>query len=163
WNEQGGYADGKSHVLVDELHGVHGVYYLYRTIQSAGPAKLDVSLRADDYIRVWLNGEMLTEVDHKLDVGAPPTRLQLHLKEGENKLLVKVVNHQGECRFRYDQKLLDDDSLPTDVAAMLAATASPSGDDAKRVRNHFRLLRSPDWKETSESLALWREEQQQLD
>ncbi len=163
WNEQGGYADGKSHVLVDELHGVHGVYYLTRIIHAAGPGKLEVSLRADDYVRVWLNGEMLTEVDHKLDVGAPPTRLQLNLKEGENKLLVKVVNHQGECRFRFDQKLLDDESLPTDLAVLLAATATPSGDDAKRVRNHFRLLRSPEWKEASENLALWREEQQQLD
>jgi hypothetical protein len=163
WNEQGGYTDGKSHVVVDNLHGVHGVYYFSRTIHAAAPAKLEASLRADDYVRVWLNGELLTELDHKLEVGAPPIRLTLNLKEGENRLLVKVVNHQGECRFAFDQKLLDDQSLPSDLAALLAATATPSGQDATRVRNHFRLLRSPEWKHTSENLALWREEQQQLD
>src|SRR5207249_329672 len=77
WNEQSSYADGKSHVFVDNLHGVHGVYYFYRTVHAAAPAKIEASLRADDYVRVWLNGEMLTESDHKLEVGAPPIRLTL--------------------------------------------------------------------------------------
>ncbi len=163
WNDAGGYGDGKSHVLVDDLHGVHGVYYFHRIIQASAPSKMEVSLRADDYVRVWLNGEMLTELDHKLEVGAPPVRLTLNLKEGENRLLVKVVNHQGECRFRFDQKVLDDESLPTDVAVLLAASPTPAGDDARRVKTHYRLLRSPEWKQTSQNLALWREEQQQLD
>ncbi|HEV8544552.1 MAG TPA: PSD1 and planctomycete cytochrome C domain-containing protein [Verrucomicrobiae bacterium] len=159
WKEQPGYEDGKSHVFVDQLHGVHGVYYFHRSIHAAAPAKLEVSLRADDLVRVWFNGTLLTERDHKTEVGGDPIRLTLNLRGGENQLLVKVVNHQNECRFRFDQKPLDDPSLPAQIAAVLAATATPSGDEAKRVRNHYRTLRSPEWKQTSENLALWREEQ----
>ncbi len=163
WNEQASFVDGKSHAFVDELHGVHGVYYFSRSIHASTPAHLDVSLRADDYVRVWLNGELLTEVDHKLPIGAPPVHVTLRLRQGDNRLLVKVVNHQGECRFRFDQKLLDDEALPSDLAALLAATGAPKDDAAKTVRNHYRLLHSPEWKENSEMLAQWREEQQELD
>lgn len=163
WNEQPGYEDGKSHEFVSELHGVHGVYYFHRAIRAAAPAKLDVSLRADDFVRVWFNGKLLAERDHKTEIGAPPVRLTLDLKEGDNQLLVKVANHQGQCRFRFDQKMLDDQSLPTDVAVSLAATSKPAGEEGKRVRNHYRTLNSPEWKQTAENLALWREEQQELE
>lgn len=163
WREQSSFEDGKSHVLVDQLHGVHGVYYFHRKVHAAASAKMEISLRADDLVRVWLNGSLAGERDHKTEIGAAPLRLMLDLRQGENDLLVKVVNHQNECRFRFDPAFIDDNSVTPNIAALLAATASPAGDDAKLVRNHYRAVHSPEWKQVSENLALWREEQQALD
>ena len=163
WNAQGGFEDGKSHVFVQELHGVHGAYYFHRAIHATAPRKLEISVRADDLVRVWFNGKQIAERTQKADVGDSPLRLALDLVTGENQLLVKVVNHQGESRFRFDKFLADPEALPPDVAVVLAATATPAGPDATKVRNHFRGVRSPEWKENFQLLALWREEQDALD
>jgi hypothetical protein len=32
WSAKNDFDDGKANLLVNELHGVHGVYYLYRTL-----------------------------------------------------------------------------------------------------------------------------------
>jgi hypothetical protein len=163
WSSQPGYEDGKSHVFVHELHGVHGVYYFQRSIHATASGKLEISLRADDLVRVWFNGKQVAEQSKKAAVGDLPLRVTLDLKSGENQLLVKVVNHQGECRFRFDKALTDPNSLPPQIAVILASTAAPSGDDAKKVLTHYRSVHSPEWKQNFEQLALWREEQEALD
>jgi hypothetical protein len=163
WNAQGAFEDGKSHTFVHELHGVHGVYYFHRAIYATAPQKLEISIRADDLVRVWFNGKQIAERTRKADVGDSPLPMVLDLTTGENQLLVKVVNHQGECRFRFDKFLADPESLPADIAVVLAATSTPSAPDATKVRNHFRGVNSPEWKKNFQQLALWREEQEALD
>jgi len=163
WGDQPGYEDGKSHVFVHELHGVHGAYYFHRAIRAAAPAQLEISLKADDLVKAWFNGQPLAERSHKWELGERPLRLTLDLREGENQLLVKVVNRQGSCRFRFDKLLAGSQALPTSLAAILAATPEPAGEDAKRVRHHYRAVSSPDWKQSAEDLVLWREENEALD
>lgn len=163
WNQQAGYEDGKTHVFVHELHGVHGVYYFQRAIHASVPQRLEIALRADDLARIWFNGEIVAEQKQKSEVGDKPLRAALNLKAGENRLLIKVVNHQGQCRFRFDKFMADPELLPPQVAVILAAHAAPAGDDARKVLAHFRGMNSPEWKATSEQLALWREERDALD
>ena len=163
WNDQPGYEDGKSHVFVQYLHGIHGAYYFHRKIHATTARKLDIALRADDLSRVWFNGKEIARSNKKAAVGDEPLRVSLDLAPGENQLLVKVVNHQGECRFRFDTFLGDPNALPGNLAVILAATATPAGDDAKQVLHHYRAVHSPEWKQNSEQLALWREELDALD
>jgi hypothetical protein len=163
WNDQPGYVDGKSHVFVQYLHGINGAYYFHRKIHAGAPARLDMSLRADDLSRVWLNGKEVARQSKKASVGDGPLRVTLDLAAGENQLLVKVVNHQGECRFRFDSFITDPNTLPTPIAVILASTASPGGDAAREVLRHYRASHSPEWKETAERLISWREELEALD
>jgi hypothetical protein len=163
WNDQPGYEDGKPHVFVQYLHGIHGAYYFHRKIQATAARKLEISLRADDLSRVWFNGREIARQEQKASSGDGPLRVTLDLTPGENQLLIKVVNHQGECRFRFDTFLADPDALPSPVAVTLATTTTPSRDDAKLVSQHFRAVHSPDWKNTAEQLVLWGEEQESLD
>ena len=163
WAAQPGFEDGRAHVFVHELHGVHGAYYFHRTIHARAERKLEISVAADDLVRVWFNGKQIAERREKADVGDSPLQVTLDLKKGENNLLVKVVNHQGSSRFRFDKFLADPETIPTEFAVILAATDSPEGADAKKVREHFRGLYSPEWKNNFDQLALWREEQSELD
>jgi hypothetical protein len=47
WKAKPAFDDGKANLLVEDLHGVHGAYYLYRTLKVPEARKIDVSLRAD--------------------------------------------------------------------------------------------------------------------
>ena len=163
WAPQPGFEDGRPHVFVHELHGVHGAYYFHRKIHAQANRKLEISVAADDLVRVWFNGKQIAERGQKANVGDSPLQVTLELQKGENNLLVKVVNHQGEARFRFDKFLADPETLPTEFAVILAATDSPVGGDAKKVREHYRGLHSPEWKKNFDQLALWREEQEALD
>lgn len=163
WNVRSDIQDGRSQEFVSELHGVHGAFYFHRKITVATPRKLEVSLLADDFIKVFLNGKVIAERAHKTALGEDALRATLELAAGENQLLVKVVNHQGACRFRFDKFLMDDEAIPTSVAVVLAASADPQGGAATTVRNHYRAIRSPEWKRTFEDLASWRDETEALD
>jgi hypothetical protein len=160
WNVQAGYEDGRSHVFVQYLHGVHGVYYFHRNFIAAQPTTLEINLRADDLVKLWFNGKEIAKQDRKLGPGEPHLSVRLHLQPGENELLIKVANHQGESRFRFDRAIADDRALPGNIAAILAAVEHPAG---KEVRNHYRAIHSPEWRETAQSLERWREEAAALD
>lgn len=160
WSAKGDFDDGKANLLVNELHGVHGVYYLYRTLTVPEPRKLEISLRADDLFKIWLNGKVVGERTHKVKQQSEGAlKLTVDLDKGENKFLVKVVNHVGACYFTFNQNLNQADSVPADVAAVLATTENLSGANEKKVRNYFRRIRSPEMKELFDEMADWREEE----
>jgi hypothetical protein len=163
WSDRPDLEDAKSNVLVDELHGVHGVYYLYRTLQSPDDRKTDLALGADDLFKVWVNNEVVLEQRAKRKPGDGPAKCSVHLRSGENKVLVKVVNHQGACRFTFNPGLDDADHLPGKIAVILAATGDPLGDDKTTVRNFYRRAASSEFRELSDSVANWREEKDALE
>ena len=68
-------------MLVQDLHGIHGAYYLYRAIKVPAGRKMDVSITADDFFKLWVNGKQvaerarkpkLEERDYKVAVESPP-------------------------------------------------------------------------------------------
>lgn len=158
WGARPEFEDGKSHILVDQLHGVHGVYYLHRTLHAPAARKIDLALEADDLFKVWINGRPVLEQASRRKPEEGPARVTAELQPGDNQVLVKVVNYQGACRFSFSANLEDPDQLPGDVAAVLAATADPSDKDRTLVRNFYRRAASPEFRTLFESVAQWREE-----
>jgi len=98
WTAHADWKDGEFTSVLDETIGAH---YLHRLITSDIDKTIAVRLRADDGMRIWLNGEEVpedkllpdSEQDHKI--------AELNLKAGENTILIKLVNAGGPCRFLF--------------------------------------------------------------
>ena len=163
WTVRGDLEDAKSHKYVDELHGVHGVFYFYRTLKLDADRKVDLTLGADDLFKIWVNARLVLEQSTRRKSDEGPAQLTVDLKQGENTILVKAVNHQGACYFTFNADLSDLDKLPADVAAILAATQTPSGNDKTRVRDYYRRAVSPEYKELFDAMTKWREEKEVIE
>src|SRR5207249_1519347 len=55
WTAKADFADGKANELVQYLQGVNGVYYLYRKLKVLEACRAELSLRADDLFKMWVN------------------------------------------------------------------------------------------------------------
>ncbi|MCB1125465.1 MAG: PSD1 domain-containing protein [Verrucomicrobiae bacterium] len=163
WQKRGDLRNGGTQTLVDELHGVHGAYFLHRRIQAAQPTVLDLSLRADDLYKVWLNGHLIAEQATVRDPAGVAGRFRVSLEPGENSLLVKVVNHQGAKRFAFDAQLGGQDRLSPEVAAMLSVSAQAAGEWQAPVRGWYRRQHSDVFRALFDDLAAWGEERQAID
>lgn len=163
WSAKDDFEDGKANLLVNELHGVHGVYYLHRTLTVPEPRKLEISVRADDLFTVWLNGKVVGERAQKAKTEEGALKLTVDLEKGTNKFLVKVVTQVGASYFTFNQKLNQADSVPAEVAAVLATTDKLSGPNQQKVRNYFRRLKSPELKKLFNDMTDWREEETSIE
>ncbi len=163
WHERGDLSDGGIHLLVNELHGVHGVYYLFRRLHVPEPTVLEVALRADDVFKVWLNEQLVLERGTPEPYPGVRTRLRLELAAGENRLLLKVVNHQGAKYFAFDPALAGPRRLPPDLATVLSVSATPTVAWAATVRDWYRRQFVPGYREEQDRLATWQEEEQAID
>lgn len=159
WSAKADFADGKQNLLVQDLHGVHGAYYLYRTLKVSAERKLDISVRADDLFKLWVNDKLVGERNAK---ASEALRLSVDLKKGDNKILLKIVTTQGAAYFTFSKDLDDTDSIPPDTAALFAATKKFTPDQQKKLRLVYRKLVSPEFKETAESLDKFKEENDAL-
>ncbi len=162
WAGRGDLDDGNDHVLVSSLHGVHGLFYLSRKISVAHDQQAEVSIRADDGFRFWVNGSLAGERAEPEKPGQGPLKVTIRLHAGDNTLLVKMVNVQGDSRFGFRQSPLDESVLPGDLAPVFAAADQLTPDQQNRVRNYFRRVASPDWRRDADNVSHWREEQEGL-
>ncbi len=163
WAEQKEFADGKPNLLVQDLHGIHGVRYLHRTLNVPVERSLAVSLRADGVFKMWVNGELVLTRDREEQPGDGPARVTVKLKKGENKFLVKILTVQGAANFTFDKDLGGADTLSPDIAALLATAKSFSGESGTRLRNYFRRESSPEFRKTFDDLESWKQENSDLD
>ncbi|HTD68260.1 MAG TPA: DUF1549 domain-containing protein, partial [Candidatus Limnocylindria bacterium] len=162
WNAKPDFNDGKANLLVQDLHGLHGAFYLYRTLKMPAARQVELSLRADDLFKLWVNGKLVKERTTKEKENEAPTKVAVDLKKGENKILWKIVTTQGAAYFTF-KKGLDDDALPSDVAAMFAATSKFNAEQQKKIRTVYRRLSSPDYKQLSDDVDRWKEENDGLE
>ncbi|HJP00622.1 MAG TPA: PSD1 and planctomycete cytochrome C domain-containing protein [Planctomycetota bacterium] len=133
WRERAEFKDGKVHSL-----GLpsNSALYLYRTLHLERAASRRVSLGSDDTIQVWLNGESV--LAHEVGRGAKADQefVDLDLRAGENRFLMKVCNGGGASGFYF--KLLGS-ALPEGVIAALALEDAQLGEEHReRIHDHFR-------------------------
>jgi len=157
WKARPEFEDGKANLLVEDLHGVHGAYYLYRTLKVSAPRTIEVSLQADDAFKLWVNDQLAAQRPAKKP-GEGIMRISVDLKAGENKLLLKMVTVQGAAYFTFNKDTGDADSVPADVAAVLATAKRPSGASLAKVRNYYRREHSAEFKQRFEQVEQWREQ-----
>jgi hypothetical protein len=163
WQARPEITDGRPYLLVNELHGVHGVYYLHRELVMPQAQDVQLSLRADDVFRLWVNGEPVGERTAREKLGEGPLRIRVPLREGTNSFLVKIVNLQGAAHFTFQPDLDTQDRLSPELAARFLAGGPLSGREAQEARNYFRRVSSPEWKERADQVALWREENSRIE
>lgn len=157
------FADGRAHQLVQDLHGVHGIRYLHRTITLPAARPIGISLRVDGLFKLWVNGELVGTRDHEPAPGEGPLKLTVNLAAGENRLLLKLVTIQGASHFAFNPDFGSPDALVPDVAGRLALAAAPSGADAAVVRDYYRRQHSEAFRQVIDDLAAWRQELEALD
>lgn len=68
------------------------VAYLRTIIQSDKARSASLDIYTDDGVKVWLNGELIHENNVSRGVAEPPDTVQVTLKPGANKLLLKVTD-----------------------------------------------------------------------
>ena len=163
WAAHPEFEDAKANLIVQDLHGIHGVRYLYRTIVVPKDIAVPIALRADGVFRLWVNGELAGARERDEAPGDGPLRLTVRLKTGENRLLVKLVTVQGASYFTFSPDLGSAESLSRDVAAILACSSTLTSESADKVRRFFRRQYAPDIRRLEDAVFYWRQEQEAID
>ncbi len=73
--------------------------YLYRSIEAPRDMDLPVRMGSDDGLRVWLNADLIVDVNAERPMSPESEQPILKLKKGPNHLLVKVSQGAGEWQF----------------------------------------------------------------
>jgi len=163
WHDRKDIEDGKSILLVQDLHGIHGVRFLRRTFTSPTDREIAIKARADGWFKIWLNGSLVGERDHDEKPGEGALRTALKLKKGENQILVKLVTIQGASHFSFTPDPEGRDIITPNVAAILASSASTPDSGKNAIRDYFRRQHSPEFKKLFDDIAQWRDEEAALD
>jgi|GEM_PF-531511 len=109
WEKHEEWSDGWRHLLPrGPAPSRSEIVYIYRTIEVAEDCSLDMKIYAEDYIRVWRNGEQLGEVHRRGGPSRFPSALSLSLplKKGKNQLLVKIGSIHAAHGFAFSIPLL---------------------------------------------------------
>ena len=107
WELRSGWADGS---VIDLGPESMCAIYLFRTMTVQKDTILPASLGSDDGIKVWVNGVQI--LAHNINRGVHPDQefVDIVLKKGENKFLMKINNNQGGFGFYFK---LDDAGMRT--------------------------------------------------
>ncbi len=137
WDVRDEWRDGELH----ELRDVKGVTYLRRTIESDRSRSLTLHFGSGDSFKAWLNGELVGASDAARDAAADQDRIRVRLTPGENRLLVKVVNHRGTSGFWFDASPLADGGLTHALARVLfTPDERRTATERAALRDHYRSI-----------------------
>ncbi|MCK5945088.1 MAG: DUF1553 domain-containing protein, partial [Planctomycetes bacterium] len=131
WTPAPGFVDGEVFALPS---GVFTTYFA-REVTAASARRMTLALGSDDAIKLWCNGELVLANDVRRAARPDQERVELALRAGPNRLLLKIVNTGGiggaYCRV-VDETTSD---LPSEVVRALRRPA------AERDRRQQRTLR----------------------
>ncbi len=98
WEPKPGWENG---VVISLPNAGNISMYLLRTITSDRDTTISGYFGSDDGIKVWLNGTL--DLSRDVDRAVRPNQdiAELHLKKGENKLLLKINNNAGDSGFYF--------------------------------------------------------------
>lgn len=132
----------KDETVHNTLTGDNSANYLYRTIEVANKAVIDVSFGCDDGIVVFLNGKQI--LSKPTMGGAAPDQhlVKLNLTTGVNHLLVKIVNGGGPSGFYFSAKGV---ATPKNVQDILNLEVAKWNDKQKQVVLKWFAPRDPEW------------------
>ena len=99
WEKKKEYIDGEIHsIQIPDANAI----FLYRNIHSFADQKVTFSLGSDDAIKVWANELEIFSKDVSRGVAADQDQVVVSLKEGQNKILLKIINYGGASGFYFN-------------------------------------------------------------
>lgn len=126
WTEKPEYVDATVHALTGENQST----FLYREITVSEEQDATIWLGSDDGIVVWLNGKSVFENRVTRGVAPKQDSVQVHLKQGVNPLLMKIVNAGGGAGFYFS---LQGNDIAPEFAAALAIDFDERDADQRQV------------------------------
>ena len=106
-------ADSSRVVHLDSLLGGNNrVAYLRATIVSPEEQDARLEIGSDDGFRAWLNGEVVAETNTTRAFDMPQDQADVHLQEGENRILLKIT--QGGGQWAACARIVGQDGRPLD-------------------------------------------------
>jgi mono/diheme cytochrome c family protein len=163
WNDATDLADGSENQIVQDLHGVHGIRYFHKQIQSATERQAEIRFSTEAWFKIFVNGVSVVERASEARPGEGPTRVGVKLKGGTNNILIKLISLNGATHFNFSVDRGPNDPLPPDVVGALAASPSPSGGSGAVVRTYYRKENSPTFSRLMQDLADWKSESTRID
>jgi mono/diheme cytochrome c family protein len=154
------YADG----IIHQLPGDVAATYLYREIDAPLARAMELGIGSNDAVKIWVNDEVV--LDNNVARGAQPDqdKVTVHLEQGTNRLLMKVVNFGNVYAFYFRRIREDLGRVPLDVErALMVAAAERDDAQHKAVRELYRRSSSPEWQAMEALLAKFTREQAALD
>jgi hypothetical protein len=149
------YADGVVHSLPGQVCAT----YLYRKITAPSGRKMTVSLGSNDAIKAWANGRVIHDNNVQRGVEPDQDSVTFQLEPGENELLLKVVNYGNAYAFYFNKTSEQVGEIPLDIELILGTNPKERSDaQVTELRNYYRRLNHPAWKELESKLAALREE-----
>ena len=121
----------------DELN-IEGVCYLYVPIVADRDLVTELSMGSDDGVRLWLNGELVHEVDVPRGMTPDDDALRLELVEGVNHCLFKISQGEGGWEFHINTREALGDELDAQLYYYLDRDFPPT-----RERAHYSLVTLP--------------------
>ena len=135
WKTNATFNDGKVHNLSGKPTAAT---YLFRTITSATAEEMEISLGSDDAIKVWLNGQLLLEKNTRRGAAPDQEKASLNLQQGENQLLIKIVNDGGGAGFYFQPR---QQGLSNELFAILKTDVEKRTDaESEMLAKHFQSL-----------------------
>lgn len=151
------YDDGTVH----RLSGDVAATYLYRTIHAPSARTMQLAVGSNDAIKIWLNGDVVHDNNVQRGFQLDQDTVNVQLVEGENALLMKVVNYGNDYAFSFRRADEQSSEIPLDIELML--TAEERGAKEKRkLRDYYRERYSPVWKRVIAKRDELREREKQI-
>jgi len=159
WTETTGLNDGQVHPLPGEIAAT----YLYRKIEASTARPLALRVGSNDAVKIWLNGDVVHDNNVQRAIGDSTDTVQLSLAEGENELLMKVVNYGNAYAFSFERGSEQLGTMPLEYALILARSPDerikPQND---ALRTYYRRQNDPEFVKLEQKLASLNKEYNEL-
>lgn len=149
---------------IQDLAGEVCATYLYRTVHAPTARTMQLGLGSNDALKVWLNGNVVLDNNVQRGVEADQDKLSIDLVQGENRLLLKVVNYGNLYAFYFKKRNEQVGDIPFDIEAILSVARETRPEaDIEKLRTHYRRTHLPEWPHYLDRIAKLEEEAKEVE
>jgi hypothetical protein len=136
-------------------HRSYALAYAYKEIDCTRPGMYFFSLGSDDGMQMWLNGELVWDVDQMRGVTPDEDLIPVRLRAGKNSILIKIENYTHDWGFclrllPFDIKKMEQRSQIFDVVyesdnrAFFRINYPPALIKSVFVKGHLKITQAAD-------------------
>ncbi len=138
---------------VQTLSGENAATYLYRTITVEAAKTVALYMGSGDALKGWLNGKAIIAKDIRREAAPNQDEVEVELKRGENKLLLKIINYDGTYGFYFSTDRESGDEKFTAIKKILKLSATErKPEQMAEVEQYFRENHLPEVQQFNQRL-----------